>query len=445
MRDVNIALRRALGSASILWISSLGAAVLAFVIQVILARSLSPGNYGLFVSALTTIGLLSPIPGFGIAQYWLKAFGAEGRRAQRWVPVSLQFGALTTVISVLLLLCWAFLGPHDWQMQRLLLVLLPVNASSLLIALVGAKLQLEEEFSRLAMWQLFPNTMRFLFVLGVSAAAVRIAPNRLAVAYASIAVILTIVGVVQIRSMLRGELKLKGSYVAGEDDDAAKPGMAMRAKMLELARGAWPFGLGTVFHLIYFQSDVLLLKYLKGNEVAGIYSVAFTIMIAVYLLPSSVFQKFLMPKVHRWAVHDRKKLLRVYRFGNGIMLAVGGCVGILLLILAPWGVPLLFGVGYRKAVPLVLILAISAPMRYLASSVGATLVTRSNMRRKSLYMGGVAVFNVLLNIALIPALGARGAAIATVASETLLLGFYLVAARVHVFGRDAWHGWTLKY
>jgi len=444
MLKAGFRLQKAVGAVSVLWVSSLVSAGLAFLTQVVLARELTPTEYGAFAAAVATITLMAPMAGFGVSAFWLKVFGAEGWSAIRWLPMSFRFATLTTVVALLSLVVWAAWGPHGPSTQQLLYWLLPVTASYLFIGLVGVKFQLEERYGVLAVWQLLPNLVRLLLVLLVFTVLAQASLEVIAAIYALIALGIMIVGFVQLRVMARGAFNLKGHskpIVA----EVAHLGIARRVRLFDVAREAWPFGLGSMFHLVYFQSDIILLQYLKGNEVAGVYNIAFIVMTSVYLLPSAIFQKFLLPKVHRWANHNRAQFLQVYRFGNGVMLLLGGITTVAILLLGPWLIPLLFGAAYREASSLLAVLAFCAPMRFLASSVGATLVTQEHMRRKNVYMGAVAVVNVLLNLLLIPVFAARGAAIATLLSELLLLALYLIAARRHVFGREAWRGWTLRY
>lgn len=186
------------------------------------------------------------------------------------------------------------------------------------------------------------------------------------------------------------------------------------------------------FNYIYFQVDIVLVKYIAGSQAAGYYGVAFSIMAAVYLFPTVVYQKFLLPKLHRWANHDRDKFLNAYHKGSVVMLALG--VGAMLAIWggAHWVVPLLFGDAYVDSVLLINVLALCVPLQFLISSAGAMLVTHENMRRKVFYMGGVALFNIVSNVALIPFYGAVGAAVATVLSSIFLVAFYLRAVSKYV-------------
>jgi O-antigen/teichoic acid export membrane protein len=230
--------------------------------------------------------------------------------------------------------------------------------------------------------------------------------------------------------MERGIFYLKGHTFGDSVIQVDKPNTTT------LASHACPFGLASFFHLIYFQSRIVLVKYFVDNETAGIYYVAFTIMVAVYLLPTVIYQKFLLPKMHRWANHDRNKFYEVYRRGNIAMLFLGVFIMILLWLLAPIFVPFIFGTQYADAVILLNVLSLCAPIVFIAFSAGATLVTQDHMKKKVKYMGFVAIINIFLGLILIPIYGAIGAAISTVVSNLILLIIYYIAAQKIVFSLE---------
>lgn len=437
--------RKAISNISLLWFGSLVGAGLAFITQVVLARELTPAGYGVFAAALATVTLLAPLAGFGVQGFWLKVFGAEGWGAVRWLTASFRFVILSTAVALLLLAGWAAWGPHEASFRWLLCWLLPVVVGYLFIELVSSKLQLEERYNALALWQLLAHLARLLLVLVfIFKATGQLSLDTVAAAYALVALSMMIVGFAQLQAMAQGIFSLKGHpKPSGAESMVPAKALAL-VRVSGVARQAWPFGLDGIFYLVYFQSDVILLNYLAGYEAAGIYNVAFTVMIAVYLLPSVIYQKFLLPKFHRWAKHDSVRFLEVYRVGNGSMLLLGVLTTGVMLLLVPWIIPLLFGKAYQEAVGLLAILAFCTPVRFLATSVGATLVTQEHMRRKTGYMGIVAVVNVLLNLLLIPLYDAQGAAVATLLSEITLLALYLLAVRRHVFGSDAWSGWNIR-
>ena len=248
---------------------------------------------------------------------------------------------------------------------------------------------------------------------------------------ASIAACLSILGGVQLLHMYKGHFHLKGHALSETIRQPSVPSVQA------VVSQAWPFGLASLFHLIYYQSDIVLVKYITGSEAAGIYNVAFSVMVAVYLLPSVIFQKYLMPKIHRWANHDRQRFYQVYREGNIAMLILGLSAMLVVWMSAPWTILFLFGEQYKDAVPLLNILAVCAPILFVAISVGATLATQEHMKRKVKFMGITALLNIVLNIILIPHFGAVGAAITTVCSNLLLLTIYYTFAQKTVFGKES--------
>jgi len=232
--------------------------------------------------------------------------------------------------------------------------------------------------------------------------------------------------------MSKGSFILKGHEKVAEKRDVN----IYMPRMLQVAAQSWTFGMAGIFYLIYFQSAIILLNYLAGAEAAAVYSVAFSVMAAVYLLPSVIYQKFLLNKLHRWAYQDREQFYKVYRFGNLTMLILGLCAMLSIWLIAPWGIPLLFGKKFQEAVALLMVYALSIPVRFLATSIGATLVTRENMSKKVGYMGGVAALNLILNFLLIPKFATLGAVIAAVLCDLVLLVIYICAVKKHVFTDD---------
>lgn len=419
---------KAVKAISLLWLASLIGAGCAFLTQVILARSLGPQEFGLFASAFAMVSLLVPLAGFGLAQYWLKEFGKDGFDAIRFIKPSFRFILANLVFVFILLLLWIALGPHDKTVQMVLLIMSVYILGQVSVELVSSKLQLEERFNALAVWQLMPHLMRLLLVFAISLwFESQFNVKVVAYLFALVALLFVMLSIKPLSKIARGQFALKGHDPHSMANNAAPP------LVKDILKNAWPFGLAGVFHLIYFQSDIILVKYITGDEAAGYYNVAFTIMVAVLLFPGIVYQKFLLPKMHRWAHHDRALFYKVYRQGNVAMFILGLLAMVLIWLLLPIAIPLLFGDKYKEAITLLNILAISAPILFVASSVGATLVTQEHMKTKVKLMGLVAIVNILLNLALIPLYGAGGAAFATVISNLILLIIYYVSVKLYVF------------
>lgn len=414
---------RSLKAVSLLWFGSMLGAGCAFFTQVILARVLGPTELGVFASILGVVMLLTSIASFGLSGFWLKIFGQEGWQALRWLSSSVFYAGITTALALFALLLWGVFGPHDGTEEKLFYILSFCLIGQVGLELVSARLQLEERYKYLAIWQLIPHLTRIILLFGLMLCVEQaVTVESVAYLYAVVSTFVFIIGVYSIWGMCRGRLNLQGHGSYKVVDMPA-------VNWVRVASQSWPFGLASIFHLIYFQSDIVLLKYISGDAAAGIYNVAFTIMVAVYIFPSVVYQKFLIPKIHRWANHDRARFYEVYRKGNQVMLIFGVIAMIIIWILAPYFVPLLFGEAYIASVAALYILAIAAPIRFLATSVGATLVTQEHMKRKVRYMGVTALINIGMNMLAIPVYGVVGAAVTTVLSELILLALYFFGVR----------------
>lgn len=417
--------RAGLGSITMLWLATAAGAGMVFLTQVLLARALGAAPYGLFASSLAMVAMVAPLAGFGLAQFWLKVYGGEGWAADRWLRPSIRFLWITTALTVMVIVAWAFTGaPSD--ATTMLLVLLPVVVGVLVAALISSKLRLEERYRALALWQLMTPGSRLLVAL-----LLLLAPGMgdlgAAVGYGVVSLGVAVLGAPPLLAMLRGGLALHGH--GARPVDAPK---ALGPGVVELWSQAWAFGLAAVLYPVFFQIGTVLVKYFDGNAEAGIFGIALAVMAAIYLIPATLYQKFLLAKLQRWAVHDPVTFWRVHRQGNLGMLAAGVLLALLMVSIAPWAVPLAFGSAYRPVVPVLMILAVCIPLRFLSTGVGSALLNERHMRYRVFAMALSALVVVALDLWLIPTHHERGAAVATVAGEmVLLLSLYAGVNRFH--------------
>jgi len=422
---------KAIKSLSFLWLGSLLGSGSTFVIYMVLGRELGPEDFGVFSSTLAMITIFSLFAGFGIPQVWLKLFGQEGWQAIRWVKPSLSFVFLSLILVTLLLTFWSLYGPHDKITSKLLLIMVLFIYGNTIVQLVVSKLQLEEKYSSLALWQIMPNIMRLLVI--ISCFYLFTIPLKLveiAYIYAVVGLIISIFGLYQLSFMTKNKFELKGHKKIIHTDNCSP-------SIKDVLSESWPFGMATLFAFIYIQSDIILVKYISGNIEAGYYNVAFVIITAILIFPSVLYSKFLMPKFHRWSNHNRSKFYSAYKQGNIVMLISGITIMIFVLFFSSWVISILFGEKYSYSVVLLNILSLALPAYFVAYSVGATLVTKNHMKVKVKLMGIVALINIILNIILIPEYGGRGAAVATVISNIILLFFYYYIAKKKVFNTES--------
>lgn len=420
--------RHLLKSVSLLWFSSLLGGASTFIIQIILAQQLTPNDFGAFAASYSFVGLFIPLAGFGVAQLWLKVYGEEGIGAKRWLHASFYQLLISCLLAVSLIVSWAFWGPNEPGSKFMLLALVLHVLGLVMLELIIAKYQLEARFASVSGWQFFPNILRLVFIL-LLVFIEQLDLYLVGIVYALVGILLVIFSVKQLYKMYVNGVNLGQSYEKCDEACYDKKEVGLPTVFLK----AWPFGLAVFFQLIYYQSDIVLLKYMLGNEVAATYNVAFVILAVIFILPSVLYQKFLMPKIHYWASHDQELLKKAYQKGNKYMVLIGGVSVFGILISSNWVISLLFGSDYLDSIVLLNILSLSVPFIFIAYNSGAVLVTSHHLYRKVKYMGLVAILNLILNVVLIPEYGAEGAAVATVISNLLLFFLYEFAIRKYVF------------
>jgi len=416
----------------ILTLSTFSGAALTFATQVFLARVLPQSEFGEFFAALSLVTLIAPLGGFGAGAFMLKVFGEEGWAAIRWLRPLLNFTIFSCFIALLIICNWALLFEDSQLNSRILYFLSLIIIAQVTLEHSSAIFQIEGKYEKLAMLQFLPHAMRFLLIFLVWLAC-RDEINALMTAgiYSLTAIITIAIGWTVTKRATQGNIALIGHTQYNKSSVYRSIPSAINT-----FKQSWPFGLAGISHLIYFQSNIVIVQYMLGNELAGQYSIAMTIMTAVYLFPGIIYQKILLVKIHIWANHDKEKLITAYRFGNAVMLATGITISLTLMIIAPHIISFLFGDTFSTTIKILGILALSVPLRFVASNVGSVLVTKNNIKKKVHCMSVVAIMNIGMNIIFTSEYGVVGTAYSSVLTEAFLVCAYLWAAKKFVFSKS---------
>lgn len=415
-----------------------GTAAVSFLIQLGLAWGLDVASYGRLAAMVAAVNVLTPIASCGAGWLWFQVYGSEGWGAQRWIAVSLRASAVCSCAALVAL--GAYLALTEGA--PLVTILFAVGAMSAVLLgqslaeMVSARLQLEERYGLLAAWQLLTPLGRALGIGSVFLLGYRDLPAVLA-AYGSVGLLCTAVGVVSASQMHRGRLRLRGH---GPPVGAVAAPPAMR----QVLGAATPYVLMTTFYLVYSQGVVAVVERLLGPTDAAIYNIAFLVMSVACLAPSVVYTKFLASKIFRWSTHDRELFAAAFHVGVAVQLLLGLLAMATVIAAAPLLVPLVFGERYALAVPIVMLLALAIPVRFVLHAYGAAFYSREQMPRKVTYMGITAAASVILNVLLTPVAGLSGAVIAAIAAELCLLLLFFRGADRHIDGLDVWSTFRLK-
>ena len=199
-----------------------------------------------------------------------------------------------------------------------------------------------------------------------------------------------------------------------------------------ILREALPFFLLGVLGTIHFKVDSLMLGLLRGYEQVATYEAAYKFLeVSRFIVrpAAMIFFPLCSEMAARgdWATY-RLVLRRLVNTTGALGLAMAGGV----LLAAGWLVTLVFGPAYGESEAVLRILFLAVPMVFFGFVAGFVAPSLNLERRAVSATGACLLLNVALNLLMIPSLGARGAAWATLVSETILAAwlFAMIAARL---------------
>jgi O-antigen/teichoic acid export membrane protein len=209
------------------------------------------------------------------------------------------------------------------------------------------------------------------------------------------------------------------------------------ARWRALVRDALPYAAATTVAILYPRVGLIAVSLISDSHQTGYYSTAFKVVEVVGgtsgLIAGSAF-----PLFARAGRDDHERLRNAVSKVSDTALIAGAYVTVSLLVAAPFVIAVLGGKNYAPAVPVLRLQAIALLGGFLAATWSYTLL--SLRMHGSLLRVTIAALlvSIALSVALVPALGANGASIASAVCEFVAAGGYLLAlARSHAHLRPS--------
>lgn len=199
----------------------------------------------------------------------------------------------------------------------------------------------------------------------------------------------------------------------------------------QLLRRALPFGLSMFLVNVYDRVDILMLTAMTSASEVGLYAAAYKLLSLTNLVPM-ILVTALFPALSREAALGSEEAARIFTKGLKYLtfLALPMIAG--AMVLADELVVFMFGPEFQKAAPALQILSWVSGILFLNIFL-ATLLTAANQQKKLVYVQICGLItNVSLNLILIPKYSFVGAALATLATEGLVLAFCLLFAMIRI-------------
>ncbi len=205
-----------------------------------------------------------------------------------------------------------------------------------------------------------------------------------------------------------------------------------------LIKSSLPYFLGSVFGVIYFRVDAVMLSLLTSEDVVGWYGAAYRFFDVVMFLPS-IFTLVAFPIYSRLWVSEKQKLADTTRKSLEILCIAGVPITLLIFFNSRSIVNLFFGLEeYLASVIILQIFGVGILLIYIDFILGRTIMAVDKQKIWA-FVGFLAIFvNIGLNWFLIPYTQAQfgnggiGAAAATLATELFIMASALVLIPNHL-------------
>lgn len=379
---------------------------------VIIARVLGPEQYGAFVGVSALISILAPFASLGGGNLLIKnvsrnkALFAEYWGNALWMIFVSGFG----LFALVLLIAPATL-PSTIPLLLIVLVCLTDLIFARILDVAGQAFQAVLWLSKTAQLNILPQVTRIIAAL----ALVSLFAHPQALEWTFLYLISTAVSALIAAFLVH---RLLGA-----------PKLALWRIKPEMAEGFY-FSIGLSAQTVYNDIDKTMLARLASLQATGIYASAYRLIdvafVPVRSLLAAAYAKFFQ--------HGASGITGTMDFAKRLLpLAAlyGVGVGIALFCLAPV-VPYILGEEYRDAIAALRWLAPLPLLKALHYFAADTLTGAGFQGIRSAMQAIVAIFNVSLNLWLIPAYSWRGAAYSSLACDAFLaIGLWLAVAFIY--------------
>lgn len=193
--------------------------------------------------------------------------------------------------------------------------------------------------------------------------------------------------------------------------------------LFELLRKGIPFGLISIFVAIYYYVDTVILAAFWGDEMVGWYNAAYRLLEAPLFI-SSAFTTALFPAASRLCERDSGSVRDLIAQAFPRALCAGLAIAVPIAFFSREIIDLCYGERYAAAAAVLPPLIFSVAIIFPSTMLGTTIRAIGRQRISAWVTGLGALFNVILNLIVIPHYGYQGAAWTTLATEAAVIATY---------------------
>lgn len=383
-----------------LTISQVITSICAFLWTIIIARYLGVSDYGIVSFAISFTSLVGIVMDLGMSTYITREIAKNRNSVNKYFNNIFIFKLILAIILFFISgLILYLLGYPQWTILITLLFTIELIFMSMTVFLNGV-FQAFEEVKYQAIGSILNSSLLLigiLITLGFDLGVVAIALSYTLSYFIYFSYIL--LKYIQTFSFPKFEIDVK----------------FIKRVLIE----SIPFGLTNFFYTIYFSIDIVMLSYISGDYATGLYKSAYNI-ITVFTTFFVVYQAVIFPVMSKFFKESQNLIKISYELSIKYLLLIIIPISAIIFFYARPIVDLIYSNQYSLASTPVQILIWTVLFLFINGAASVLLNAINQEKTVTKIYIIAALFNVCLNLILIPVYSYDGAAIATVISEILI-------------------------
>lgn len=382
-----------------LMVSQIITSICAFVWTILITRYLGPSEYGIYGSAQSFSGLLVIIADLGVSSYVIRVISTDFTKEEYYLRNCFTLTIFLSILYLVLVLFLLKICGWDSYMTFICILFVFENIIIRFSSIAYISFQAHEELKYQSIAKIITTIFSFLLILLVLLGDSGLTGVALAFLIANFISFIYIM------------IKLIKHFV--------KPKLVFNYSFYKkLIIGGIPFAFGSIFYLIYYSIDILMITQFIGTYETGLYNAAYK-LISVLTLFYSIYTTAIYPVMVKLFEDDANLLNMSLIKSMKYLLAITVPIAVFTCLYS-YDIINIYGPEYIKAGGVLNILVWTVCFLFVNGICSSVLYVSFKEYTVTKIFGIAAVFNVVLNLFLIPHYSLYGAAVATVLSEILI-------------------------
>lgn len=369
---------------------------LAFLVGLLTARYLGPGNYGLINYAAAYTTFFASVCTLGIDAVIIKNFSDHPDEEGTALGTALILRVVSSVLSAVMIVGIVFVVDRD-------------EPGTILVVALSSLALIFQAFDSFKQWFQFRLQSKFAAIATVIAYLVTSAYKLVLLAMGKSVVWFAV-------STALDHLVVAAFLFAAyrKNNGPAFSWSAVKAR--ELLRASSSYIIAGLMVSIYASTDKLMLKQMLDESAVGFYGTAVSLSTTWAFLLQAVIDS-MYPSVIQSHKSNVQRFRRRNRQLYAVVIYFAAAVSLAICLLAKPIITILYGQAYLPTVMPLRIVVWYTAFSYLGVARNAWMVCENRQKYlKHLYISA-ALINVVLNVILIPRFGASGAAAASLITQ----------------------------